>query len=113
MKILVFRPDQLGDVILATPVFENLKNKIQEDEKMIKDLGDIMDNASIDGYKWSDEMKLAVEYYKNMLEDFENLWDLYEKEKMKEKELKEKTKINNLNKSKNDIELQKETTINN
>ena len=32
MKILVFRPDQLGDVILATPVFENLKNNYPDSE---------------------------------------------------------------------------------
>ena len=32
MKILVFRPDQLGDVILATPVFENLKNNYPDAE---------------------------------------------------------------------------------
>ena len=32
MKILVFRPDQLGDVILATPVFENLKYNYPDSE---------------------------------------------------------------------------------
>lgn len=31
-KILVFRPDQLGDVILATPVFENLKKYYPKSE---------------------------------------------------------------------------------
>ena len=30
MKILVFRPDQLGDVLLSTPVFENLKKNYPE-----------------------------------------------------------------------------------
>lgn len=48
--------------------YKKVEDKIREDADLLEKNKDIMDQHCVAGYKWSEEMKSVVQYYKDLLE---------------------------------------------
>ena len=47
--------------------YKKVEDRIKEDTDLLEKNKDVMDQYCVAGYKWSEEMKSVIQYYKDLL----------------------------------------------